>query len=61
VCSKGSRAGLSYRNLTPRPSARLFDRSARTVVTGLRLLEEVQYMLRTIYRPHRKKAMFGVL
>jgi hypothetical protein len=52
---------LSYRNLTPRPSARLFDRSARTVVTGLRLLEEVQYMLRTIYRPHRKKAMFGVL
>ena len=61
VCGKGGCAGLSHRNLTPRPSARLFDRSAQTVVTGLRLLEEVQYVLRAIGRPHCKKAMIGVL
>src|SRR5262249_44043804 len=58
---KSGRAGLRHRDLTPRPSTRLFDRSARTVVTGLRLLEEVQYVLRAISRPHCKKAMISVL
>jgi hypothetical protein len=52
---------LSHRNLTPHPSARLFDRLARTVITGLRLLEEVQHVLRAIGRPHCKKVMIGVL
>jgi hypothetical protein len=61
IGSKSSRARLRHRDLTPRPSTRLFDRSARTVVTGLRLLEEVQYVLRAISRPHCKKAMIGVL
>ncbi len=61
VCCKGGRAGLSHRNLTPRPSARLFNRSARTAVTGLRLLEEVQDVLRAIGRPQCKKAMIGIL
>jgi hypothetical protein len=61
VGGKGGRTGLSHRNLTPRPSARLFDRSARTGVTGLRLFEEMQYMLRAIGRPHCKKVMIGVL
>jgi hypothetical protein len=48
-------------DLTPRPSARQFDGSARTVVTGLRLFEEVQHVLRAIGRPDRKKMMIGVL
>src|SRR5262249_12943947 len=61
IGSKGGGAGLRHRDLTPRPGTRLFDRSARTVVTGLRLLEEVQYVLRAIRRPHGKKAMIGVL
>jgi hypothetical protein len=52
---------LRHRDLTPRPSTRLFDRSARTVVTGLCLLEEVQYVLRAISRPRGKQAMIGVL
>ena len=61
VRRKGGSPGLSHRDLTARPSARLFDRSARTVVTGLRVLEEVQYVLRAIGRPHCKKAMMGIL
>jgi hypothetical protein len=61
IGSKSVRAGLRHRDLTPRPSTRLFDRSARPVVTGLHLLEEVQYVLRAISRPHCKKAMIGVL
>jgi hypothetical protein len=61
IGSKSGRAGLRHRDLTPRPSTRLFDRSARTVVTGLRLLEEVQYVLRAISRPHCEKAMIGIL
>ena len=57
----GGRAGLSHRNLTPRPGTRLFDRPARAVVLGSRLLEEVQYVLRAIGRPGRKKVMMSVL
>jgi hypothetical protein len=40
---------------------RLLDRPSRAIVTGLRLLEEVQYVLRTISRPDCKKAMICVL
>ena len=61
VSGKGGHAGLSHRNFTPRPSARKFDRSARTVVLGLHLFEKVQHVLRTIGRPHCKQAMIGVL
>jgi hypothetical protein len=57
VCGKGRRASLSHRDFTPHPSACLFDRLAGTVVSGLRLLEEVKYMLRAIGRPRRKKPM----
>ena len=39
----------------------LLNRLARTVVTGLHLLEEMQYVLRAISRPHCKQAMIGVL
>jgi hypothetical protein len=63
-CGVGCRRGLmglSNADLTPHPGMRLLDRPARTVVTGLRLLEEVQYVLRAIGRPHRKKAVIGVL
>jgi hypothetical protein len=57
----GGGTGLSHRNFTSHPSVRLLNRPARTVVTGLHLLEEMQYVLRAISRPHCKKAMIGVL
>src|SRR5438093_8882784 len=57
----GGRAGLGHRDFTPRPSTRLFDRSSRTVVPGLRLLEEVQHVLRAIGRPYCKKVMISIL
>jgi hypothetical protein len=40
---------------------RLLNRPARTIVTGLRLLKEAQYVLRAISRPNCKKAMICVL
>jgi hypothetical protein len=39
----------------------LLNRPARTVIIRLRLLEEMQDVLRAIRRPHRKQAMIGVL
>jgi hypothetical protein len=57
----GGGTGLSHRNFTAHPSVRLLNRAARTVVTGLRLLEEMQDVLRAIRRPHGKQAMIGVL
>ena len=57
----GGGTGLSHGNLTSYPSVRLLNRPARTVVTGLRLLEEMQYVPRAISRPHCKKAMIVVL
>jgi hypothetical protein len=57
----GGVAGLSHRNLTPHPSVRLLNRPAWTVITGLRLLKEMQNVLRAIGCPYRKKVMIGVL
>lgn len=57
----GGGTGLSHRNFTSHPSVRLLNRPARTVVTGLHLLEEMQYVPRAISRPHCKKAMIVVL
>ncbi len=57
----GGGTGLSHGNLTSYPSVRLLKRPARMVVTGLRLLEEMQYVPRAISRPHCKKAMIVVL
>ena len=57
---EGGRAGLSHRNLTPRPSTCQFDGAARPVVTGVRVLEEVQHMLGTIGCPEREAVMIGV-
>jgi hypothetical protein len=56
-----SLASLSPCDLAPRPSAGLFDRSARTVVSGLRFFEKVQHVLRTISGPHCKKMMICIL
>lgn len=47
--------------ISPRAQARLGDRPPRSVVMGLRLLEEVQYVFRAIGRPHREKAMIDIL
>jgi hypothetical protein len=57
----GGGTGLSHGNFTAHPSVRLLNRPSRTVIAGLHLLEEVQYVLRAISRPHCKKAMIGVL
>jgi hypothetical protein len=61
VSGKGGNAGLSHRNSTPSPSAREFNRSGRTVVTGFRLFEQAQHVLRAIGRLLCKQAMIGVL
>jgi len=52
---------LSHRDFTSHPSLCLINRPTRTVVTGLHLLEEMEYVLRTISRPNCKKAMIGIL
>ncbi len=57
----GGGAGLSHRNFTSYPGARLLNRPARTVVIGLHLLEEMQDVLRAIRRPHGKQTVIGVL
>ncbi len=57
----GGGTGLSHGTLTSYPSVRLLNRPARTVVTGLRLLEEIQDVPRAISRPHGKTAMIVVL
>ena len=57
----GGGTGLSHRNFTSHPGVRLLNRPTRTVVTGLHLLEEMQYVLRAISRPNCKKAMIGIL
>lgn len=56
----GGGAGLRHRNFTSHPSMHLLNRPARTVVTRLYVLKEMQYMLGTISRPQRKQAMFDV-
>ncbi len=61
VCVSGGGADLSHRDFASHPSLRLLNRPARTVVTGLHLLEETQDVLRAFGRPHCKKAMIGVL
>jgi hypothetical protein len=60
VCGKGSGARRSHSDLTPRPGVRLFDLLARTAVRGLRLLEEVEYVLRAISCPRPKTPMVGI-
>ena len=57
----GGGTGLSHRNFTSHPSVRLLNRPARTVITGLHLLEKMQYVFRAISRPNCKKAMIGIL
>jgi hypothetical protein len=57
----GGGTGLSHRDFTPHPSARLLDRPSRTVVTGLHLLKVMENVLRAIRRPYSKQAMIGVL
>jgi len=59
VTSGGTR--LSHRDFTSYPGVYLLNRPARTVVAGLHLLEEMQYVLRAISRPNRKEAMIGIL
>ena len=54
VRGEGGRAGLSPRDLTPRPGTPKVDRASRTVVLGPRLLEVVEHVLRAVSRPHRE-------
>ena len=57
----GRRAGLSPRDLTPRPGTPQVDRPSRPVVPRPCLLEVVQHVLRAVSRPHREKTMIVVL
>jgi hypothetical protein len=57
---EGVIAGQGPGDPTPCPCTRLFDRPARTVVARSHLLEERQYVLRTIGSPDSKEMMIGV-
>ncbi len=56
----GGRAGLSPRDLTPRPGTPEVDRPTRTVVLRPCPLEVVQHVLRAVSRPHREEAVIVV-
>ncbi len=60
IRSKGGRAGLSHRDLTPHPSVGQSDSPARAVVRRFRLLEEMQHVHCAIGRPHCEKVMIWV-
>ena len=60
VCMAGRRAGLSPRDLTPRPGTSEVDRPTWTVVLRPCLLEVVQHVLRAVSRPHREKTVIAV-
>ena len=61
VCMAGRRAGLSPRDLTPRPGTPEVNRPTWTVVLRPYLLEVVQHVLGAVSRPHREKTMIVVL
>ena len=61
VCMAGRRAGLSPRDLTPRPGTPEVDRPTWTVVLWQCLLEVVQHVLRAVSCPDRKEAVIVVL
>ena len=57
----GRRAGLSPRDLTPRPGTPEVDCPTWTVVLRPCPLEVVQHVLRAVGRPHREKTVIVVL
>jgi hypothetical protein len=57
----GCRAGLRHRDLAPYPGACQLDCLARSRVSRLRRLEQVQYVLRTLGCPLGEKPVVGVL
>jgi len=61
VCMAGRRAGLSPRDLIPRPGAPEVDRPTWTVVLRPFSLEVVQHVLRAVSGPHREKTMIVVV
>ncbi len=61
VCMAARRAGLSPRDLTPRPGTPEVDRPTWTVVLRPCLLELVQHVLRAVSRPDCEKTMIVVL
>jgi hypothetical protein len=61
ICMARRRAGLSPRDLTPRPGTPEVDRPTWMVVLRPCLLELVQHVLRAVSRPPREKTMIVVL
>ena len=61
VCMAGRRAGLSPRDLTPRPGTPEVDRPTWTFVLRPHLLEVMQHVLRAVSRPDCQKAVIVVL
>ena len=60
VCMAGRRAGLSPRDLAPRPGTPEVDRPTWTVVLRPCPLEVVERVLRAVSRPQREKTMIVV-
>src|SRR6266511_265213 len=56
----GGCAGWRHPDLAPRPGARQFDRSPRTIVVRSRLLEIVQDVLCAVRGPHGEKVVIGI-
>jgi hypothetical protein len=61
VCMAGRRAGLSPRELTPRPGTPELDRPTGTIVLRPCLLEVMQHVLRAVSCPYRETTMIVVL
>lgn len=57
----GGGTRLCHGEFPSRPSTRLLNRLARTVVSGLLLLEEMQDVLRAVRCPNGQQAMIGIL
>jgi len=60
VGGKGGLSGFGPRDVAPCPSACLFNGLSWTIIRGSHILEEVQYVFRTISGPQCKKMMIGV-
>src|SRR5258706_5074311 len=57
----GCRAGLRHPALAPHPSSCLFDRLARSRISRLHLLKQMQNVLRAVSCPHGEKPVIRVL
>jgi hypothetical protein len=60
VRRKGSRAGLTHRDFTPRQGMCQLDRLPQTFIAWLYRLEEAKHAFRAAGRPHGKESVIRV-